>query len=466
MPPPLKTAALVSAPEKPVKAMPGSLHLEAEAAALTGNTVLTKRPGFSGAGYVGDFEKDGAKIVWTVPSAKAGLYDAQIRYSSPFGVKGYDLVVNGHKFSGMFAATGEAFATQQAGKVELQAGANRIEIDRGWGYYDIDALDLIPASDAKRLAAVPETLADPKATPAARALMHRLVSLYGAKTLSGQMEAKDTAYIQSVTGKTPAIYGGDLMDYSPSRVARGTKPDGTTEDIIARAKADQIVTVVWHWNAPSGLIDAMITENGKPVDARWYKGFYTNATTFDVQKALADPNSPDYKALLRDMDAIAVQLQKFQDAGVPVLWRPLHEADGGWFWWGAKGPEPFKKLWRLMFDRFTNVHHLHNLIWVDCSGLNPDWYPGDDVVDIVGIDKYPSDVADPLSSVWDTLKTRFDGKKLIALSEFGGVPDIDKMRRYGIEWSYFASWTGDLGPHKMSEADLKRIYGSSAVGNR
>jgi len=84
----------------------------------------------------------------------------------------------------------------------------------------------------------------------------------------------------------------------------------------------------------------------------------------------------------------------------------------------------------------------------------------------VGIDKYPSDVADPLSSVWDTLKTRFDGKKLIALSEFGGVPDIDKMRRYGIEWSYFASWTGDLGPHKMSEADLKRIYGSSAVGNR
>ena len=96
-----------------------------------------------------------------------------------------------------------------------------------------------------------------------------------------------------------------------------------------------------------------------------------------MQKALADPNSADYKLLLRDMDAIAVQLQKFSDAGVPVLWRPLHEAEGGWFWWGAKGPEPFKKLWRLMYDRFTNVHHLHNLIWVDCSGTNPDWYPGD-----------------------------------------------------------------------------------------
>ena len=441
-----------------------TLHLEAEAAMLTGNAVLTKRPGFSGTGYVGSFEKEGAKIVWIIPAVHAGLYEAQIRYSAPFGEKGYDLIINGAKLSGTFLGTGQAFATLPAGKVELKDGANTVEIDRGWGYFDIDALDFVPAIAAKPLAKVPETLADPQATPAARALLHRLISLYGAKILSGQYGAADSDYVRNVTGKMPAIYGGDLMDYSPSRIARGAKPDGTTEAIIAQAKAGRIITLCWHWNAPTDLIDAMITgKDGKSVNALWYKGFYTNATTFDVQKALDNPASPEHALLLRDIDAIAVPLQKLSDANIPVLWRPLHEAEGGWFWWGAKGPEPFKQLWRLMFDRLTKFHHLHNLIWVDCSGLNSDWYPGGDVVDIVGIDEYPSDVGDPLSSVWETLRTRYDGKKLIALTEFGGVPDLDKMRRYGLQWSYFVSWTGDVGPRKMTPEALKRIYGSPAI---
>ncbi len=445
-----------------------ALRLEAEDAVLSGNTVLTKRPGFSGKGYVGSFEKDGAKIVWALPQAKAGLYDVQIHYSAPFGTKGYDLLVNGAKLSGTFPATGEKFAAHSAGKVEIKDGANTLEIDRGWGYYDIDALDLVPAAAPKPLAAVPETLADPQASPEARALLHRLISSYGRQTLSGQYEPKDSAYVKTVTGQTPAIYGGDLIEYSPSRVAHGSKPSGTTEAIIAEAKAGRIITLSWHWNAPTGLIDAMLPpgKDGKPVDARWYKGFNSTATTFDFSKALDNPASPEHALLLRDIDTIAGELQKLSDAHVPVLWRPLHEAARGWFWWGAKGPEPYKKLWRLMFERLTVTHHLHNLIWVDCSGMDPAWYPGDAVVDVVGIDEYPADVADPLSSHWEDLKTRFDGKKLLALTEFGGVPDVDKMRRYGVQWSYFVSWTGDVGPHKMTADALKRIYGSTAVGNR
>ena len=166
------------------------------------------------------------------------------------------------------------------------------------------------------------------------------------------------------------------------------------------------------------------------------------------------------------MDAIAVQLQKFQAAHVPVLWRPLHEAQGGWFWWGAKGPEPFKKLWRLIHDRLVNVHGLHNLIWVDCSGLDPKWYPGDDVVDVIGIDAYPSDPADPLDNTWDTLGTQYGGRKLIALTEFGGVPDIAHAQQHGVRWAYFVSWTGDLGPHKMTPPELKRLYNEPAVGTK
>jgi mannan endo-1,4-beta-mannosidase len=198
----------------------------------------------------------------------------------------------------------------------------------------------------------------------------------------------------------------------------------------------------------------------------WWSGFYTRATTFDVDKALRDPKSANYQLLLRDIDVIARELKKFQAAGIPVLWRPLHEADGGWFWWGAKGPRPFKTLWRLMYDRLTNHHQLHNLIWVYTgtpSKMN--WYPGDDVVDVFGIDSYPSDRNDPLSSVWEESVAKFGGRKLIALTEFKGVPDVAKMRRYGVKWGYFVSWTGDLGTSSQDPAEVKRGYADAGVVN-
>jgi len=445
-----------AAPTKPI-------HLEAADAQLVSVTLGTAIPGYTGKGYAGDFAPEGAKIVFTLPDAKPGIYTVSLRYCAPSGEKGYDLVVNGAKFSGTLPKTGNAFATHPAGKVELAAGRNTLAVERGWGYYDINALDLTPAPPPPALAKPLASLSDPHAAAGTRALMRRLVGLYGAKTLSGQYDSADNDYIHSVTGRMPAIYGGDFMDYSPSRVAHGAKPD-TTEQMLARAKGGQIITASWHWNAPTGLIDKELTDaQGRTTDARWYKGFYTNATTFDVEKALADPKSPKYALLLRDMDAVAVQLQRLSDAHVTVLWRPLHEAEGGWFWWGAKGPGPFKQLWRLMHHRLTNVHGLHNLIWVDSSGGNPAWYPGDDVVDVVGMDAYPSDITDPLSGTWETLEKNYGGRKLLALTEFGGVPDVEKMRRYGVRPSYFVSWTGDLGPKKNAKDALVRIYQSGAV---
>ena len=79
----------------------------------------------------------------------------------------------------------------------------------------------------------------------------------------------------------------------------------------------------------------------------WYSGFYTAATDFNITKALADTTNANYTLLIKDIDTIAVQLKKLQSAGVPILFRALHEAEGGWFWWGAQGPEPAKKLYRI-----------------------------------------------------------------------------------------------------------------------
>ena len=90
---------------------------------------------------------------------------------------------------------------------------------------------------------------------------------------------------------------------------------------------------------------------------------------------------------MHDIDTIAVQLKKLEAAGVPVLFRPLHEAEGGWFWWGAQGPDSAKKLWRVVYERLTVKHELRNLVWV-WNSVKKEWYPGDDVVDIVSADTY------------------------------------------------------------------------------
>ena len=449
----------------PAFAQTAPFHLEAENAQLLGPSVQTTRTGFSGAGYASGLTKDGDKIVWTMNVPKAGVYDARLRFSSPHGEKGCDLVVNGAKTSAMLPKTGEVFESVSLGKVELRAGQNTLAIEKGWGYYDVDALDFLPAKVSDALLKPSSKLADPKATPQARALMRFLVSQYGHKMLSGQYEEADSEYIRQKTGQLPSIRGGDLMDYSPSRTAFGAK-SRASEELMGAARRGQIVTLSWHWNAPDHLINATYqSANGKAIEAPWHRGFYTDATTFDVQAALANPNSNDYKLLLRDIDAIALQLKKFSDARVPVLWRPLHEAQGGWFWWGAHGPDSFKALWRLMFLRLTQTHDLHNLIWVNSSGDDATWYPGDDCVDIVGIDAYPTDASDALSATWDKLSADFGGRKLLALTEFGRVPDIEKMRRFGVRWSYFVSWTGDLGPKAIALTELKRLYSAPSLVN-
>ncbi len=458
----LCAAALLSASRDQT---PGSVHLEAEDGELVGTSVSTAGAGFSGKGFVTGFVSSTAKVILRF-SAKPGIYEAKIRYSSPSGPKGFGVRVNGHSSSGMFPKTGDRFEVISAGKVEL-SGQNELEIERGWGYFNVDSVDFVPSVVNHQMKPLPGRLADLKANDSAKSLYGRLSQSYGHRTLSGQYDAGENYGIAVATGKTPAIYGGDFMDYSPSRLKHGAHPEGTTEAVIKQAKAGQAITMSWHWNAPTDLLDKLITDaKGNHVDLRWYKGFYTDATTFDLAKALDDPKSERYSMLLSDMDAIAVQLKKFQDAGVPVLWRPLHEAEGGWFWWGAKGPKPFIKLWRIMFDRFTRIHRLHNLIWVFTVGDNPDWYPGDEFVDVLGIDAYPSDHSDALNRNWESLKAQFDGRKLLAISEFGGVPDIPRMRRFGAEWAYFVSWTGQIKPPGTSTQDLRRIYSDTGVQNR
>ena len=221
----------------------------------------------------------------------------------------------------------------------------------------------------------------------------------------------------------------------------------------------------WHWNAPANLVNTPCGSNCGPNDYPWWRGFYTQGTTFNLAGALANPNGNDGKLLLRDIDAISRQLVKFQDAGVPVIWRPLHEAQGNangtsgsgaWFWWGAAGPDNFKLLWRLMYNRMTTPHEytdipaggqfpgLHNLIWEYTSSAAKsgwlNWYPGDDVVDMVGLDIY-TDAASSMSGEWYDVLAQYNGRKMVSLSESGTLPNASAMNAYNIAWDYYSMWT-------------------------
>jgi hypothetical protein len=309
-------------------------------------------------------------------------------------------------------------------------------------------------SGAAGLVRPPKTLTDPQATSESKSLMSFLVDHYGQKVLSGQQDMSEIDYIYSVTGKQPAVGVFDLIEYSPSRIEHGSNPTGQVESFISWANSGGgIVSLSWHWNAPTDLIDEPNKE--------WWRGFYTFATTFDIEAVLADPGGERYQLLIRDLDAIAVQLTKFRDANLPVLWRPLHEASGGWFWWGAKGPGPFIELWRLMHDRFVNYHGLHNLIWVYTVG-DAAWYPGDAYVDVASMDIYPSDPNTSMVGFWLDTQSRHEGVKLVALSESGILPNPDKIRADKVWWSWFSVWSGSF-IRNVNQSFLNSVYNDEDI---
>ena len=291
-------------------------------------------------------------------------------------------------------------------------------------------------------------LIDPRAGEGVRSLYASLRSQYGVKIYSGQTTKRFDA-VTALAGKTPAVRAFDMKNYSPHNPWHddwSPWDDGTVQEAIDwynGTGGKGVVTFQWHWFSPSA--GRLRTSS-----------FYTRDTAFDVSRAVV-PGSQEYTDVLRDIDAIAVQLKRLRDAGVPVLWRPLHEAGGRWFWWGAKGPAPCLRLYDLMYERLAVHHQLHNLIWV-WSTPEPAWYPGNAKVDMVGYDSYPGPyIYSSQRAVFDGLYALVRGEKLIALTENGPIPDIDECLRVDARWAYFLSWS-DLAESQNSPQHIRSVF--------
>jgi hypothetical protein len=293
--------------------------------------------------------------------------------------------------------------------------------------------------------AAPRRPSNPRALAEARALYGFLWSLYGRKTLTGQQELGvaragprvELDYIARVTGRQPAILGLDYMDPRDNAAVN--------ERASAWHRTGGIVTLCWHWGAP---------DIGT--------GYENSKKDFDLVAALR-PGTPQNLALHRDMAAIGDILAVLRDRRVPVLWRPLHEFSGDWFWWGKHGPQAFKALWNLMHDEFTVRRGLDNLIWVlGWAGQNvdPAWYPGRDRVDVAGADLYVDDHG-ALAPMFAAVKAIVGDSVPICLHENGPIPDPALLGPKA-DWLWFMTWHTRwlMDPKQNDPALLKAYYAS------
>jgi len=293
-----------------------------------------------------------------------------------------------------------------------------------------------------------------KASPEAKALLSYLYSLQGKTTLSAQHNypslkeyTRSTDSIIAMTGKIPAMWGTDISELDQSLV----------DEAIRQYKKGCIITLMYHQVKPFDHDSLGFSKSvkGMVTDAQW--------------KQIVTPGTENQKQWLDKIDARAEVLKKLRDANIPVLWRPYHEMNGMWFWYGNRpGEEGIQKLWKIMYDRYVNYHQLNNLIWVWNTNAPRDWkddqayayelfYPGAKYVDILAADVYKNDFK---QSHHDQLLKLGKGK-LIALGEVGNLPTPEILEQQP-QWAWFMCWAHFPWAYNTRE-QVKSLYNSPRV---
>jgi mannan endo-1,4-beta-mannosidase len=420
-----------------------SQKYEAESATLAGGAAKQASSAASGGYYVSQGE---GNLTFSLNFATEETYNLYIQVASPSGYKANNLVVDGTSITFATNQNASYIKLKAVSFLKLSAGAHKIEITKSWGWINIDYIEFEKVDPSNKFN-INKAMVTPNPTTEAAKLYQFLYDNYGKKIISGVMDMPESNWLKTNTGKSPALVGFDFLfcgrNYS---WYDENKPYNEAKALYDK---NGIPAFSWHWRDP----------------LRKTEEFYTDKTTFDISK-ITDINSAEYKAMISDIDYIAVMLKKFQDNKLPILWRPLHEAAGGWFWWGAKGAAPCKKLWQVMFDRMVNYHGLHNLIWVWTREPNDDeWYPGDEYVDIVGRDIYKEGDHSSQILEFNDMTSRYGGKKMVTISESGSFPDVDNLIKDGAGWSWFMPWNGDFTRlAKYNSLDLwKKMFASDYV---
>ncbi len=290
------------------------------------------------------------------------------------------------------------------------------------------------------------------ASPEAKELLEYLYSINEKKIISGHCASgndfnKWHKYVEDLTGKSPAIWGSGFGKYY--KVGNG---NAIVKEAIKRYKDGYIVTLMWHTGRPQDNppFDWKTSTQGEMTDGEW-KELTTSGTTLN-------------KKWEKRVDSVATYLKELKKANIPVLWRPYHEMNGIWFWWGdKKGKDGYAKLWKMMYNRFVYHHKLNNLIWVWNANTPRDrendeaydydlYFPGLDYVDVLAADVYHNDYK---QSHHDDLLKLSKGK-VIALGEVGEVPSPEILDDQPM-WTWFMIWVQWVETHNTPQK-VKDLY--------
>ena len=281
-----------------------------------------------------------------------------------------------------------------------------------------------------------QTPVNPNTGPETKQLLEYIYSLNG-KILAGQHsynEDPDKFYnlAQEITGKYPAVWGTDF--YWNGQQDPGMR---IVQAAIEKHSEGSIITLMWHVGRPSENPPYNWSESvqNEFSDEQWHQ--------------LLTPGSTTHTNWLKQVDNLAQHLKELKEAGVPILWRPYHEMNGVWFWWG-NNPDAYKELWKMLYERLTEYHQLNNLIWVwnanaprdipyDEAFPYKDFYPGAQYVDILATDVYHYDYE---QKDYEELLELANGKP-IALGEVGELPKPNILEKQP-KWSWFMVWSNWL----------------------
>lgn len=451
-----------------------SKSVEAETGSVSGKAkVKSDRKGYKGKGYVTNIsaEEDWSREIELTDSQ---YYNLTITVASDVPcVNG--IAVNGKKLQDFSASGSGKFEKVTFKNIYIEKGKTAISVIPVDGGLDVDCLTLTASEDISKLDLTisKPALSNKDSDYNAKALYQYLCESYGKQVLLGQHDtigtSAETDMIYKTTGKYPAIRFGDLM--------LATEKDSITTDTEMNIAMDWaskggIVGYMWHWAAPD--------------DKREY---YADQTDFDIKKAVTKENIAELSledikklqkdgkvnkecvAVVQDIDTVSEKLSTLRDEGIAVLWRPLHEASNGDFWWG-NDKEAYKWLWKLMYERQTKYHKLNNLIWV-WSAQNADWYVGDEYCDVLSCDVYDDGNKDAQVNIMLFLQS-ISKNKPIAMSECGSFPDIQSIADEKAMWAFIGQWGGNylmtddgkLAEENNTAAELIKMYNNNLTLTR
>ena len=452
---------------------------------------------FSGGKYAKTADPSG--ITFTVKVEETAVYDITTKVL----IKQYDwttskIAVNGVDVGSMLTTPRNCDSSYVvSASAKMKAGENKITV--GNQALGVDYITVERHPDAVfKISELPVT---PNATESARKVYTFLRDNFGKKTVSGMMISDqnfnydygnmrlippggctpadsckfsdeevswkgqtDIAEFYKRSGHYPAIGGFDMLFAAGGHHEEGWFKGYTENNLVMTEQLWEmggIPTYTWHWKVGEDTI--FYTQQEGYRNAGCTEGVTKTAdnnTCFNYTKAFKDSTCKEidatsqvYKDIVADVDIVSGYFKELEGKGISVVWRPLHEASGGWFWWGTASAECYVQLYRLVFNRMVVTNELKNLIWVwnintdpkfgyDYSALNAAWYPGDAYVDIVAVDIYdPLNDHNSAANYYNKIVSDVGTSKMIALSENGAIPDIDSIAEDKAYWSYWMTWS-------------------------